>query len=246
MKRTVAVTLSTLATLLILGVIGLLLVTFLNALQTHGSLSAVPGEEVFSMLLYALGALGAAAVMLVIILALGGTKRRSVRSKPVPFSSPPSPEPVPKPQQEAYTFPVGFEQRLEDELAYCSRQDQDLSLLLISIEGEIDTYRDELTHYFGPSSFIFSLEDNRYAVILPFYDYDSAYRETESCFGGIDHDQDIGRCYGGLTSRGDRDVDSQTLLYEAEVSMEEASRSKGSSIYCFKADAQKYSDVQSL
>ncbi len=245
MKRTAAVTLSTLSVLLTLGVIGMLLVTFLNALQAYGSLSAIPGDEVFTMLLYALGALGAAAAMLIITIAANGPRKRSASSKPLPFSAP-QPPPEPAPYQEEFRFPIGFEQRLEDELQYCREQDQDLALLLISVDGELDTYRDQLTEHFGPSSYIFSLEDHRYAVILPFYDYATAYRETDTCFNSMDHDQSVGRCYGGLTSRGDRDVDYRTLVYEAEVSMDQASRANGSSVYCFKADPEKYSEVQSL
>jgi len=189
-----------------------------------------------------------------------------------PFNDPePSPEPVPavafiRPADlpsGALEGPCGLfdaesglgweaylRERLSSELRRSASFEQDLSLLITSLDGssrgdeEFNLFATTVRDYFSFKDMAFLFGDGGAALILPNIDVDHALRMSEELLKKLGAlFQDRSGCapgvYMGLSSRAGRLVDADRIIGEAMAAMSKA-KGGGSKIMAFKPDPEKF------
>jgi|GEM_PF-4791901 len=231
MKQSTAAVCSILSAAAAVILLIFVVINFVSLVTFHGTIDAVPIQEVYSVLIFTIAFLTALALM-VLCMILG---HESQPAQAAPNTSLQEPE-----AQDEHPEP--FEQQLENEISFCKEHQADVSLLILTAQDDTGTMKQVINEYFRTSAYIYPLGINRYAVILPFYDSSTAVTEMSSCIRGaapILREKGI-ICYGGMTSRNGRDIDADTFVYEAEVSLQRAVREEAPCIMCFEADKKQY------
>lgn len=149
--------------------------------------------------------------------------------------------------QEAQT-----EERLTAELKRCSSFGQDVVFMLIELHetekaGE-KGYRlleEETVKFFLRRDLIFEQGQRGIAVILPSTDLDQGFAKSEQFYNRIlDKYAEIfetkAEMYIGLSSRADRAIDGERLIFEAAGALRKAWDDPTSPIVAFRSDPEKY------
>ncbi len=213
-----------------------MLVLVLTSLNIYGSIELVPLEDLIPPAGLFLAFLLFLALMILFMIL--GTEDEQKIKKPLLLEEPELPSDA----------PVPFTQRLEYELKFCLEHKADMSLLVISCTGSSEEFKKRLRTFFDASSFIVPYDNNTLGIIIPFHDVRTAVREMTDFFDAFRFELSSSEtpCFGGLTSISGRTIDGETLLYEAEVSLERARHENRSCIMCFHPDPIKYSRSYSL
>jgi len=187
-------------------------------------------------------------------------------------ASPPSPEPVPAVDfLRPADLPTGsldgprglfdadsglgweayLRERLSSELRRSASFEQDLSLLITSLDGasrgdeEFNLFAATARDFFSFKDMAFLFGDGGAALILPNIDVDHALRMSEELLkklGALFQDRSAGGEPGvfmGLSSRAGRLVDADRIIGEAMAAMSKA-KGGGSRIMAFKPDPEKF------
>ncbi len=230
MKHSIAAGLSITTIVAALALLVAVLVAFFTHLNIYGSVDQIPLDQMIVILALALGFLSSLAFMILFMI-LGSKK----------YPDPPRPLLLEEPEFRS-DAPISLETRLKHELEFCMSHHTDISLLIGLLEEGQEELQEQLRQYFDASAFIYPFGEQRFGVILPFQDSKTAAREVSACFERFQSllERNNMFCYGGMTSRDTRMVDIDTLIYEAEVSLERARHEKHSCVYCFHPDPEKY------
>jgi len=144
-------------------------------------------------------------------------------------------------------------ERLGAELRRSASFEQDLSLMITSLEGAhrgdeaFNLYAQTVRDFFSFKDMAFMFGENGVALILPNMDVDHALRMSEELLkklSGLLHGQarwtiDQG-VFMGLTSRAGRLVDADRLVGEAMAALGKAREDSGSRIMAFRPDPEKF------
>ncbi len=142
-------------------------------------------------------------------------------------------------------------ERLSSELRRSASFEQDLSLLITSLDGasrgdeEFNLFATTVRDFFSFKDMAFLFGDGGAALILPNIDVDHALRMSEELLkklGVLFQDRSAGGAPGvfmGLSSRAGRLVDADRIIGEAMAAMSKA-KGGGSRIMAFKPDPEKF------
>ncbi len=213
-----------------------MLVLFLTNLNIYGTIDAFPIDEILPILLFALGFLFFLALM--VLFMIMGAEEEYTPPKPLLLEEP----------AVRSDAPISLEERLAHEVSFCFNHNVDISLLLMYFPANTESYEKKLRSFFDASSFIYPHRRNQIGVIIPFHDIKSSMKEVRNCFQQyrIEISAHEKPCFGGLTSRAGRSASPETILHEAEVSLERAIAEDASCVMCFHADPVKFDRAQSL
>ncbi len=144
-------------------------------------------------------------------------------------------------------------ERLGAELRRSASFEQDLSLMITSLEGAhhgdaaFNLYAQTARDFFSFKDMAFRFGENGVALILPNMDVDHALRMSEELLkklSGLLHGQTQWTIeqgvFMGLTSRAGRLVDADRLVGEAMAALGKAREDSGSRIMAFRPDPEKF------
>lgn len=146
-----------------------------------------------------------------------------------------------------------FHKRLEEEVNFSNDKNYELTLLLLNIDpkkysSDFDVFRQSLTDFFNETAFIYDYNyKNTVAVILPFFSYQESQQELIELYNKIKTDLQSRSTVlrAGFSSKFNRSIDSETLLYESEVAFKKAIEEQGFCILGFEPDINKYEQYYS-
>ncbi|MDR0569373.1 MAG: hypothetical protein LBG87_09240 [Spirochaetaceae bacterium] len=177
-----------------------------------------------------------------------------------PITPPPSFQPEPPAPEEAAQAMVRTHisqelqtaERLASELRRCSAFSQDLVFMLIELQepepsGEKGgrLLEEEAVKFFLRRDLIFEQGQKGIAVILPSTDLDQGFAKSEQFYNRmlskyaetLDAKAEV---YMGLSSRADRTIDADRLIFEAAGALQKAWEDPASPIVAFRSDPEKY------
>lgn len=144
-------------------------------------------------------------------------------------------------------------ERLGAELRRSASFEQDLSLMITSLEGShrgdeaFNLYAQTVRDFFSFKDMAFMFGEHGVALVLPNMDVDHALRMSEELLKKLSvllHgkakwtiDQGV---FMGLTSRAGRLVDADRLVGEAMAALDKARKDSGSRIMAFRPDPEKF------
>ena len=144
-----------------------------------------------------------------------------------------------------------LEERLSAELKRAASFDQDLVLLLISVNGLrkketlFRTIADKLREYFNFRDLCFEYGKSGYAIILPNVDLDQGIEKVESFRIKVESILNSSALSGnnqlhaGLSARNGRLTSGSRLILEADRALAKAAQ-ENSAVLAFRVDPQKY------
>ena len=147
-----------------------------------------------------------------------------------------------------------FEPRLHAELERAALADQDVALARIQIDEPFVDSRLPMVYaaiarllreIFPLHDLIFEAGDDSYALLLPDSEVDAAVRTLDEFRARVAGTAIEGRTRTvsiGVSSRGGRLIEDSTLLEEANVSADKATREGGNQVIGFRADPSRYRD----
>ncbi len=126
-------------------------------------------------------------------------------------------EAVVQPEVEMTMYKTDFDSILETELENSKEMDYDLTLVLIEVtEGPVTQIANKMIMLSGELAYSFTLEDNKIAMVLPFYNSDEAKTFTLSIIESCQKEFSGAALQIGFASRASRLVDKEQLLHEAQ------------------------------
>ncbi|MCF7943981.1 MAG: hypothetical protein K9L75_00405 [Spirochaetia bacterium] len=145
-----------------------------------------------------------------------------------------------------------FFERLSQEVSYSIENGYDLSLILIKIEpkyykSDFEVFKEEINKHFSSSSFVYTFLYETFAIILPFHNYSETLDIIKDFYICL-KDNFIKRgttFFAGATATFRRQIDPDTFLYEAEISLNKALEEENFCIIGFKANIEKYNQYYS-
>jgi GGDEF domain-containing protein len=147
-----------------------------------------------------------------------------------------------------------FEPRLHAELERAALADQDIALARVQIDEPFVDSRLPMVYaaiarllreIFPLHDLIFEAGDDSYALLLPDSEVDAAVRTLDEFRARVAGTAIEGRTRTvsiGVSSRGGRLIEDSTLLEEANVSADKATREGGNQVIGFRADPSRYRD----
>jgi hypothetical protein len=115
-----------------------------------------------------------------------------------------------------YTYTNDFSSILSAELENAQEMDYDLTLVLIDVnKGPAEQIANKMIMLCGELAYSFTLENNRLAMVLPFYNADEARSFTLSLLESCKKEFSGASLQIGFASRNGRVLDSSLLLHEA-------------------------------
>ena len=141
-----------------------------------------------------------------------------------------------------------FENRLFQEVKYANIHEFDLSLTLIAYkynnsfdETIEDKIREAIGKYMKETSFIYQLQDNEFAIILPFSDYQEAQSQIVLLYRSVKEEFEKHSIIlsAGFSSRFSRTIESDVLYKEAFMALNKALSKKTFSILGFEPDTSR-------
>jgi hypothetical protein len=171
---------------------------------------------------------------------------------------PPAPEPPPPPERakDIVRNYIGQEpqtsERLASELKRCTSFGQDLVFMIIEMQESEQTegkgYRlleEEAIKFFLRRDLIFEQGGQKIAVILPSIDLDQGFAKSEKFQNRLQSKyaeafEQTAEMYIGLSSRADRAIDAERLIFEASGALKKAWEDPSSPIVAFRSDPEKY------
>lgn len=150
------------------------------------------------------------------------------------------------------TSSTQFFERLSQEVSYSLENGYDLSLILIKIEpkyykSDFEVFKEEINKHFSSSSFVYTFLYETFAIILPFHNYSETLDIIKDFYICL-KDNFIKRgttFFAGATATFRREIDPDTFLYEAEISLNKALEEENFCIIGFKANIEKYKQYYS-
>lgn len=141
-----------------------------------------------------------------------------------------------------------FYKRLAQEVDFSNEKRYEVSLLLINLEPEkfssdFLVFKEATSSFFQETSFIFEYtHEHSFAVILPFFSFSDAQKELVRFYTSLKDEltQRSTIFRAGFSSKFNRIIDSETLLYETEVAFKKALEDTGFCILGFEPDVNKY------
>ena len=138
---------------------------------------------------------------------------------------------------------------LENELEKCGSCELDLSLILIDIKNLkftdscVEKIKSTLLSNFQFKELIFEYKTNGFAVICPNVTIDQAEKNADSLLEQLKNDtkdENISEIALGISSRAERVIGAERIIFEAENALQKAIEDKDSKIIGFHIDIQKY------
>ncbi|MDR0450329.1 MAG: hypothetical protein LBH26_03595 [Treponema sp.] len=144
------------------------------------------------------------------------------------------------------------EERLEDELRSSALAGNDLVYMVIGVKDSVlgeDSLYQAVTRttlkFFSHRDLIFKKDGDRIAIICPDTGLNDGFAQSEDIYyhlrkgdvKGIPDDTDIRI---GLSSRAERSIGAERLMFEAEEALRRAGEDPVSHIVAFKSDPEKY------
>ncbi len=141
-----------------------------------------------------------------------------------------------------------FYERLQQEVEYSNKKKYEVSLILLNLEpkrfdNDFQVFDDAVKKFFDESAFIFEyVQDNTFAIILPFFSFFETQKELINLYDFLKKEllQRSTSFRAGFTSKFNRYVDSETILYETEVAFKKAIQDEDFCILGFEPDVNKY------
>lgn len=114
------------------------------------------------------------------------------------------------------TYKTDFNSILSAELENAQEMDYDLTLVLVDVsKGPAEQIANKIIMLSGELAYSFTLENNRIAMVLPFYNADEARSFTLSLLESCKKEFSGASLQIGFASRNGRVLDSSLLLHEA-------------------------------
>lgn len=147
---------------------------------------------------------------------------------------------------------IHAQERLIAELKRCTSFGQDLVLMAIEMQGseqpvdkEFRFLADEAVKLFLRRDLIFEKGDRGIMVILPSIDLDQGFTKSEKFFNRIvtkyaETFENKVELYIGLSSRVDRAIDAERLIFEVSGALKKSKEDPASPIVAFRSDPEKY------
>lgn len=116
------------------------------------------------------------------------------------------------------TYKNDFKSILSAELENAQEMDYDLTLVLVDVsKGPAEQIANKIIMLSGELAYSFTLDNNRIAMVLPFYNADEARSFTLSLLESCKKEFSGASLQIGFASRNGRVLDSSLLLHEAET-----------------------------
>ena len=132
----------------------------------------------------------------------------------------------------------------------CTSQGKDLSVMVVQINGSINSsdyteFTEAAIGFFSLNDSVYEKENNGIYVFLPGMDLDTAMEKSEEFRSSLtdlmpDFIFDRSLLHIGISSRGTREINSERLLLEAETALEKIAEDPESPTVGFKNDPDKY------
>ncbi|MDR2494032.1 MAG: hypothetical protein LBD24_02295 [Spirochaetaceae bacterium] len=151
--------------------------------------------------------------------------------------------------QEAHTV-----DRLAAELKRCAAFEQDLVFMAVEMRAsrnpddrEFRFLADEAVKFFLRRDLIFEKGEKGITVILPGVDLDEGFTKSEKFLGRVESKYleafgDAAKLFMGLSSRAERAIEAERLVFEASGALTKAWEDPSSPIVAFRSDPEKYRD----
>ncbi|MDR2519152.1 MAG: hypothetical protein LBD13_07065 [Spirochaetaceae bacterium] len=144
--------------------------------------------------------------------------------------------------------------RLAAELKRCAAFEQDLVFMAVELhtslppdDKEFRLLADEAVKFFLRRDLIFEKGGQGIAVIIPGIDLDQGFTKSEKLLVRVEskYAEAFGReakLYIGLSSRAERDIEADRIIFEASGALKKAWEDPSSPIVAFRSDPEKYRD----
>lgn len=148
---------------------------------------------------------------------------------------------------------MGFHERFKQEVEFSNEKKYEISLVILNIEpqkysSDFLVFQGLIHDFFKESAFIFPYsKKNTFAIVLPFYSFQDTQNELLSLFESIrdelNHRSTSFRV--GFTSKFNRYIDSETMIYETEIAFKKSLEEEVFCILGFEPDINKYEQYYS-
>ena len=169
------------------------------------------------------------------------------RPREAPIRPEPS-APYTPPPDSRFTEDRDFYERLQQEVEYSNKKKYEVSLIILNLEprrftNDFSVFDESVREFFDESAFIFEyVQSNTFAIILPFFSFFETQKELLNLYDHLKKEliQRSTSFRAGYTSKFNRYVDSETILYETEVAFKKAQEENEFCVLGFEPDVNKY------
>jgi hypothetical protein len=187
------------------------------------------------------------------------SRGKNISPSPSPAAAPVPPGAMEDPKEPQFSrTPIGLEEqtheRLNSELKRCTAFGQDVVFMLIELQENggpetagpgIRLLIDEGAKMFLRRDLIFEKGGRGVSIVFPGIDLDEGFAKSEQFHTRMvkkyaEAFEKNAEVYIGLSSRVDRVIDAQRLMFEADGALKKAREDPGSPIVAFRSDPEKY------